>query len=225
LRLARGRARGIELGAKRVRVLVAFAERSRHVMGFAVARRAERLAGRRFVRAVRGWQAGWGACGWWRAYREGGPRLAGGVSGVRNRCWEAGCLRSCWWWWDSRRGSAARGRTEPRLASGVRAVVRVVVGFAAGECCTRAYGTAAGGWQAGCGRSCGWWQDSRQGSAARGRFAAGGVRVVGQGFGRGRRAGVAATGVRDSWSVSYGGQAEQRVFRAGRGSLQSVLNS
>jgi hypothetical protein len=189
--------------------------------------------GGRIARAVRGWRGAFrayetaagkrGACG-----RAGGGGIRGGGvlrAGVRNRGWQAGCGRSCGWWWDSRRGRVARGRTEPRLASGVRAVVRVVVGFAAGECCTRAYGTAAGGWQAGCGRSCGWWQDSRQGSAARGRFAAGGVRVVGQGFGRGRRAGVAATGVRDSWSVSYGGQAEQRVFRAGRGSLQSVLNS
>eukprot|EP00267_Zea_mays_P029844 XP_008660823.1 uncharacterized protein LOC103639923 [Zea mays] len=96
--------------------------------------------------------------------------------------WQAGCGRSCGWWRDSRRGSAAHGRTEPRLA--------------------------AGGWQAGCGRSCGWWRDSRQGSAARGRFAAGGVRVVCQGFDRGRRAGVVAAGVRDSWSVSCGGQAE-----------------
>jgi hypothetical protein len=149
LRLARGRARGIELGAKRVRVLVAFAERSRHVMGFAVARRAERLAGRRFARAVRGWQAGWGRAGgggriaravrgWRRAFRAygtaagkrgacgraaGGGIRGGGVlrTGVRNRGW--------------------------RLASGVRAVVRVVAGFAAGECCTRAYGTAAGGWR------------------------------------------------------------------------------
>jgi hypothetical protein len=181
LRLARGRARGIELGAKRVRVLVAFAERSRHVMGFAVARRAERLAGRRFVRAVRGWQAGWGACGWWRAYREGGPRLAGGVSGVRNRCWEAGCLRSCWWWWDSRRGSAARGRTEPRLASGVRAVVRVVAGFAAGECCTRAL---RGGRRA-CGRpgvrsrqACGSSGDRRAGFVERELWRAGGAAGV-----------------------------------------------
>jgi hypothetical protein len=140
LRLARGRARGIELGAKRVRVLVAFAERSRHVMGFAVARRAERLAGRRFARAVRGWQAGWGRAGgggriaravrgWRRAFRAygtaagkrgacgraaGGGIRGGGVlrTGVRNRGW--------------------------RLASGVRAVVRVVAGFAAGECCARA---------------------------------------------------------------------------------------
>jgi hypothetical protein len=115
LRLARGRARGIELGAKRVRVLVAFAERSRHVMGFAVARRAERLAGRRFARAVRGWQAGWGRAGgggriaravrgWRRAFRAygtaagkrgacgraaGGGIRGGGVlrTGVRNRGW------------------------------------------------------------------------------------------------------------------------------------------
>uniref|UniRef100_A0A804LUE4 Uncharacterized protein n=1 Tax=Zea mays TaxID=4577 RepID=A0A804LUE4_MAIZE len=59
--------------------------------------------------------------------------------------------------------------------------------------------------------------DSRRGgggggSASRVRFAAGGVRVVGEEFGSGWRAGVAAAGVR-------------RAVRAGGGSLQMCLNS
>jgi hypothetical protein len=41
-------------------------------------------------------------------------------------------------------GGGRFGRTKPLLGSGVLAVVLVVVGFAAGECCARAYGTAAG---------------------------------------------------------------------------------
>jgi hypothetical protein len=55
------------------------------------------------------------------------------------------------------------------------------------------------------------------GSASRGRFAAGGVRVVGEEFGSGWRAGVAAAGVRRA--------AERRAVCAGGGSLQMGLNS
>jgi hypothetical protein len=62
-------------------------------------------------------------------------------------------------------------------------------------------------------------------SASRGRFAAGGVRVVGEEFGSGWRVGVAVAGVRDSQSSSCGGQAVRRAVRAGGGSLQCVLNS
>lgn len=96
-------------------MLVAFAERSRHGVGFVVARHEEWLAGERIARAG----------------------FAAGVSGVRNRCWRlaSGVLAVVLVVARIRGGAVLRAGVRNhgwRLASRVRAVVRAVAGFTAG---------------------------------------------------------------------------------------------
>jgi hypothetical protein len=133
---------------------------------------------------VAAWLAAWGSRlqgvqSGWRAFRDGSSRLAAGKRGAGGRA-----------------GGGGRFATG-YCQAGVRAGVRVVAGSAAGECFARdsrslrsagdsreleerrAGGVravagvsrgrfAAGCCQAGCGRACGWWRDSRRGSASRG---------------------------------------------------------